>query len=161
MGKSSTNPPQNVYREARLKASQFNDRFRSREATAEETGIDRTRIARIELNTLNPYPEEVALMADAYNAPQLRNYYCHNTCPLGRDVCEIDSDSIDRISLSALSSFRKIGVVKELLLDITEDGVIDESEKGDLDQIIATLEGVAKISEQLKCWRERHFGKGD
>ena len=159
MGKSGTKLPQNVYREARLKASEKNDRLRSRESTAEETGIDRTRIARIELNVLNPYPEEVAMMADTYCAPELRNYYCHNTCPLGRSVCEIGSDSIDRISLAALASFRKIDVARELILDIMADGNIEESEKSDLDEIIRALERIADIKEDLKCWREKHFGK--
>lgn len=159
MGKSGTKDPRNVYREARLRAAGYNDRFRSRESTAEETGIDRTRIARIELNTLNPYPEEVLLMADAYNAPELRSYYCHNTCPLGADVCEAGTDNLDRISLSAVSSMRRIETARELLLDITEDGVIEEAEKEDLDQIIRTLEEITRITEKLKCWREKHFGK--
>ena len=36
MAKSGTKPAANVYREARLKASETNDRLRSRESTAEE-----------------------------------------------------------------------------------------------------------------------------
>lgn len=159
MGKSGTKIPVNVYREARLQASEKNDRLRSRESTAEETGIDRTRIARIELNVLNPYPEEVAVMADTYCAPELRNYYCHNTCPLGRNVCEIGSDSIDRISLAALASFRKVKMARELILDIMEDGHIEESEKADLDEIILALERISEVKEDLKCWREKRFGK--
>lgn len=159
MSKSGTKQHQNVYREARLKASERNDRLRSRESTSEETGIDRTRIARIELGVLNPYPEEVAVMAETYNAPELRNWYCHNTCPLGRDVCEIDGESIDRISLAALASFRKISEAGELILDIMADGNIDESEKSDLDEIIRALERISDIKEEMKCWREKHFGK--
>lgn len=159
MSKSSTKPLSNVYRSARLRASETNDRLRSREGAAEETGIDRTRIARIELGTLNPYPEEVLLMADTYNAPELRSYYCHNTCPLGTDVCEAGTDSLDRISLSAVSSMRRIETARELLLDITEDGVIEETEKEDLDKVIRTLEEITRITTKLKCWRARHFGK--
>ena len=159
MSKSHTNPFANVFREARLTAAEKNDRLRSRESTAEETGIDRTRIARIELDTLNPYPEEVAVMADTYNAPELRNWYCHNSCPLGKGVQEIGSDSIDRISLEALSSFRKIEVVSELVLDIMEDGIVEDSEKSGLDEVIRALERISDIKEDLKCWREKHFGK--
>lgn len=159
MGKSGTKRPANVFRDARLKASERNDRLRSRESTAEETGIDRTRIARIELGVLNPYPEEVAVMADAYSAPELRNWYCRNTCPLGRDVCEAGTESLDRISIRALSGFRKIQMVQELLLDILDDGMVEDSEKSDLDEIIRALERITDITADLKCWRERHFRK--
>ena len=39
------------------------------------------------------------------------------------------------------------------------DGNVEESEKSDLDEIIRALERIADIKEDLKCWREKHFGK--
>ncbi len=48
--------------------------------------IDRGRLYRIESGVAEPYPKEVHLMADLYNAPELRNYYCTEICPLGCDM---------------------------------------------------------------------------
>ena len=36
---------------------------------------------------------------------------------------------MDRITIRTLATFRKSGETKEMLLDITEDGVIDDNEK--------------------------------
>lgn len=153
----STKPTQNVFRSARNRAAQFNDRFNSREGAAAEMGLDRTRLARIELGVLNPYPEEVLIMASSYNAPELRNFYCRTMCPLGKDLPEVKEETLDRISIEALSSFRKVESAKELLLDITEDGIIDDSEKKDLQKIIDTLDEVSRISTQLKNWAEKNL----
>lgn len=46
--------------------------------------------------------------------------------------------NLDRITVRTLSVFRKIGKTKEMLLDITADGVIDESEKPELDEVVKT-----------------------
>ena len=55
--RSATKAAENVFYIARTNAAKFNDRFSSREGAAEELGIDRTRLARIELRVLNPYAD--------------------------------------------------------------------------------------------------------
>ena len=69
MSKKATKAADNMYYLARCEAAENNDDFSSREKAAEIIGIDRTRLARIELNTIAPYPEEVKAMAEAYNTP--------------------------------------------------------------------------------------------
>lgn len=76
-----------------------------------------------------PYPEEIRLMADLYNTPELENYYCTEMCPLGYGMQKVEIEDLDRISLKALDSFRRIDPTAGLLLDITADGVITEDEK--------------------------------
>lgn len=83
MPKNPTIAANNVFCIARKQAASFNDNLNSREGASEELGIDRTRLARIELGSLNPYPEEVLMMSDVYNAPELNNHYCSRLCPLG------------------------------------------------------------------------------
>ena len=78
-------------------------------------------------------------------------------CPLGKDFPDVKLEALDRISIKALSSFRKISAAKELLLDITEDGVITENEKGDLNEIIKTLDEVSRITQSLKIWAEKNL----
>lgn len=65
MPRNATKAAHNVFYLARKEAEKRNDRLGSREGAEEETGIDRTRLARIEGGVLNPYPEEVLMMAQA------------------------------------------------------------------------------------------------
>lgn len=75
MPKKATKAASNVFYQARIKASSYNDKLASREGASEITGIDRNRIVYTELGTLCPYPEEVLIYADAYNAPELLNHF--------------------------------------------------------------------------------------
>lgn len=157
MSKYATKACDNIFCKARYEAAKFNDRLSSREGASEETGIDKTKLSRIELGSVIPYPEEALVMSDIYNAPELRLYYCREMCPLGKDLPKIESADLDRIGIKALSSFRKISAAKDLLLDITEDGVIDENEREDFATVMKTLEEVSKITQELKLWAEKNL----
>lgn len=147
----------NIFYQARCKAATHNEQLSSREGAADIMSIDRGRIYRIESSIANPYPDEVHLMADLYNAPELENYYCTNMCPLGGDMPKADIADLDRISIRALSTFRKIGETKELLLDITEDGVISEDEKEDMQKILENLEELEQVAQSLKIWVKKNL----
>lgn len=147
----------NVFYKARCAAATHNEQLSSREGAADIMSIDRGRLYRIESGITNPYPEEIHLMADLYNAPELENYYCTNICPLGGEIPKADLADLDRISIRALSTFRKIGETKELLLDITEDGVISEDEKGDLNKVLENLEELEQIAQSLKLWVKKNL----
>lgn len=149
----------NVFYKARYAASSHNEQLSSREGAADIMSIDRGRLYRIESGIANPYPEEVHLMSDLYNAPELRRYYCKNMCPLGTDLPDAKVESLDRIGIKALSSFRKISAAKELLLDITEDGIITEDERPDLDSIIKTLDELSEVTQSLKVWAEKNLSE--
>lgn len=157
MSKYATKAAGNMFCQARYEAAKINERLSSREGAAEELGIDRTRLARIELGSVVPYQEEVLLMADCYKAPELKGNYCHEMCPLGKNMPKISDENLDRISIRALSSFRKVNEAKELLLNITEDGVITEDEIPDLEKVIATLDEINKVTQNLKNWIEKNL----
>lgn len=147
----------NIFYRARCEAATHNEQLSSREGAADIMSIDRGRLYRIESGIAIPYPEEIRLMADLYNAPELENHYCTNMCPLGRDMPKADIADLDRISIRALSTFRKIGETKEILLDITEDGVIDESEKADMEKILENLEELEQVAQSLKLWVKKNL----
>lgn len=113
MSKFATKAAANMFCQARYEAAKSNDRLSSREGAAEEIGIDRTRLARIELGSTIPYQEEVLLMADCYKAPELKGNYCREMCPLGKNMPKIENTGLDRISLRMLSSLKKINEAKE------------------------------------------------
>ena len=153
MSKFATKAAANMFCQARYEAAKSNERLSSREGAAEEIGIDRTRLARIELGSTIPY----LLMADCYKAPELKGNYCREMCPLGKNMPKIENVGLDRISLRMLSSLKKINEAKESLLDITADGIISEEEKPELKKIIQTLDEVNEITQNLKNWVERNL----
>ncbi len=147
----------NAFYQARCAASVHNEQLRSREGAADILSIDRGRLYRIEKGLINPYPEEVHLMADLYNAPELRNYYCTGMCPLGCEMPKADVVDLDRITVQALSSFRRLNETKEILLEIAEDGMITEDEKPDMQKVLNDLEELETVAQNLRIWAKRNL----
>ena len=147
----------NIFYKARCEAATHNEQLSSREGAADYMSIDRGRLYRIESGIAVPYPEEIRLMADLYNAPELENYYCRTMCQLGSEIPKAELVDMDRITIRTLSTFRKIGETKEMLLDITEDGVIDENEKPQLEEILKNLEEVEEIAQSMKLWIKKNL----
>lgn len=150
----------NIFYQARCKASTHNEQLSSRESAADILLIQKGRLYRIEKGVTNPYPEEVHMMADLYNAPELRNYYCKNYCPLGGDIQEVNIVELDRITIKALSAFKKIKETEKTLLDITEDGIITEDEKPDMEKILKNLEELEVVTQNLKVWVKKNLRRG-
>lgn len=150
----------NRFYQARCTAAAHNDQLSSREGAADLMSIDRGRLYRIESGVADPYPEEVHMMADLYNAPELRNYFCREMCPLGGDTPVLELDDLDRITVKAMAGLRKAADAKERLLDISADGVITDDEKPELKKILGTLDEIASIAQSLKVWTEKNMRQG-
>lgn len=157
MGTYPTKAAGNIYCMCRKKAAEQNEKLRSREGAAELLGYSTSSLAAWELGTDRPSPEAVMLMADLYHAPELKNYYCKNVCPLGAGIPELKVRELDRITIMALSSFKKICSSKENLLDIVADGQITEDEKPALEEIIKTMDEMTEIAQSLKAWAEKNI----
>ena len=153
MGKKATKAADNMYYLARGEAAESDEAFSSREKAAELIGIDRTRLARIELDTIAPYPEEVKAMAEVYNMPELCNSYCARECPIGKNsVHEVTIDDFDRLALKVLGSLKDIDALRLSLIAISEDGVIDESEQETFQNILDSLEKISTNAKALQLW---------
>jgi len=153
MSKKATKAADNMYYLARSEAAEQNSDFSSREKAAEIVGIDRTRLARIELDTIAPYPEEVKSMANAYNTPELCNSYCARECPIGKDsVQEVSIDDFDRLALKVLGSLKDIDTLRASLISISEDGYIDETERVTFQKILDSLEKISVNAKALQLW---------
>ena len=153
MGKKATKAADNMYYLARCEAEKQNADFSSREKAAELIGIDRTRLARIELDAIAPYPEEVKAMAKSYNMPELCNSYCARECPIGRNnVKEVTIDDFDRLALKVLGSLKDIDSLRASLIAISEDGIIEESERPAFQEILDSLEKISTNAKALQLW---------
>ena len=153
MGKKATKAADNMYYLARCEAEKQNAYFSSREKAAELIGIDRTRLARIELDAIAPSPEEVKAMAKSYNMPELCNSYCARECPIGRNnVKEVTIDDFDRLALKVLGSLKDIDSLRASLIAISEDGIIEESERPAFQEILDSLEKISTNAKALQLW---------
>lgn len=143
---------ENIYRQLREKQG-----F-SREAASIEAGdmISPERLERIENGKMAIHPDEVLLLSDIYKHPSLCNYYCSNECPIGREyVPEIKVKDLSQIVLEMLSSLNSMKKNQERLIEITADGIIDDSELEDFIFIQNELERISITVETLQLWVEK------
>lgn len=152
---TATKAKDSVYYLARMNAVESNDDLGSREGASVHTGIDRTRLARIELDTIVPNPDEVRMMAAVYNAPELMNFYCYHDCPIGKCMgillpsCQ--SSSVEQVAVKAAIALRNAEQAREQLLDISADGIISEDEKDTLNAVLAQLGQISQVAHQLQA----------
>lgn len=158
MAKKATKAADNAFYKARIAAATCNDVLNSREGAAEQLGIDRTRLARIELGSLSPYPEEVLLMSDAYNAPELNNYFCSKMCPLGcLTVPTAELLQLDRLTIKILAALGNAEFIQKTIIEVVKDGTVTEDEQSQIDRILNALENISKAAIEMKLWVEKNI----
>ena len=158
MGRRPTKAADNPFCQARLRAAEYNEKFFSKEYAAEQLHISAGQLQDYELGITKCIPPDSILrMEDVYKAPELRNLYCQEMCPLGYDMPEINMHDLDRITVKAMSSFRRMKRIEEIFLDITEDGIISEDEKEDLQKVLEYLEELEEITQSLKSWVKKNL----
>ena len=146
----------NRYYLARMAAAERNERMSSREGASDETGIDRKRLQRIEIGTLNPYPEEVLLMADAYHAPELMNYHCSRCCPIGqRTVPRAELNELDRITVKFLSALEQIRDSDKELLRIAQDGTLTADEMPQMEHLLSGIQRIATVALEIQIYLDK------
>ena len=99
-------------------------------------------------------------MSHIYNAPEIRNYYCRSVCPIGEKYTpkiDVDQVEIDRLTLRLLSAFRNISAIKDTLVEIVADGIISESERPALAEVLETLDAISVHAQELRVWVEKHL----
>ncbi len=151
MGRASIKKNKNMYQNLREELNL------TRETASELLeSISPDRIEKIENSKSTPYPEEVLVMADKYKEPKLCNYYCSNDCAIGKQyVPEVKVRDLSQIILPMLASLNSMQKKKELLIEITADNLIDETELKDFIQIQETLEEISLTVEALQLWAEK------
>lgn len=158
MGRRPTKAANNPFCQARLAAGEWNEKFYSKEYAAELLHISAGQLQDYELGITKCIPpDNILRMADIYNAPELRNMYCREMCPLGEDTPKVEVEDLDRIVIRIISSLRRIGQTEESLLNIVEDGHITEEKKPELKKVIDHLDELSAIEQNLKIWVEKNL----
>lgn len=147
---------ENIYRAARKKAAQENPFLNSLETAQDALCIDRLKLLKIENGQKCPNPEDVAAMAKAYNAPELRNFYCSKECPLGCDEKPFIYDDLDKISVRLMSALHFLENANDRIFAILEDGEISENEREEFANILKTLDKISYSAGSLELWAKKN-----
>ena len=136
MSRQATKAVGNRYFEARMRAAKFNEKLLTRAGAIEFLpGVTEDSLKKYELDITRPPNIVVALMADAYNEPELRQWYCVNECPLGKDCREIPEMPAERALIRLQNSVYEMEQLTRQLSLLMEDGTLDEDEKGTVPQL--------------------------
>ena len=118
-------------------------------------------IEQIENERVEPHPDEIMIMAEKYKAPELCNYYCSKQCPIGQHyVPEIKMQDLSQISLKMVDSLNNVQEKHRRLINITADGVIDDTEIEDCVEIQDESEKISITVEALQLWSEQMIANG-
>lgn len=156
MARQATKACGNRYFEARMRAAKFNERLATRAGAVEFLpGVTEEMLKKYELDITRPPNIVVALMADAYNEPELRSWYCANECPLGKDCREIPDMPPERILIRLQNAKSGVNAVASTLSDILDDGIIDAKEAEQLPQLRDDLLEVRRRMDEALALLER------
>lgn len=130
MPRQATKACGNRYYEARMRAAKYNEKFLTRTGAIDSLpGVTEDSLKKYELDINRPPNIVVALMADAYNEPELRAWYCTNECPLGKDCREIPEMPAERALIRFQNSVYEMEQVTRQLSRLMEDGELTEEER--------------------------------
>ena len=143
---------ENVYFECRKRAAIHNERLNSRAGAAEILGISESTLAHYELGITKNIPVDVVvMMAEVYNAPELKCIYCKSECPIGKELpIATEAGTIEGITVRMLSGLEdeKIDKIQKTLLRIAEDGKVEAAEREELKEMVQSLD--SSVSETVK-----------
>ena len=101
---------ENIFKQARLKAAEKDERFKTAEKAAFELhDMSRERLLMIEQDDpskrqADPSVFDVVEMSKAYKAPELCDYYCTQICPIGMGRTQLMYGSLGEISAKLMSA---------------------------------------------------------
>ena len=140
-----------IYFQCRILAAKNNVYLKSRESAAEYFGISVSSLANYERGITVPPLDLIMMMADVYGAPQLKNLYCLEQCPLGKQQpvsAEIKTLEAVTVGIIAKLDEKDIEKMRRELLEIAEDGKISPDEEDD-------FTAVSKELDKAVCDREK------
>ena len=151
----------NPFYKARIASNK--DDFKNRRDTAENIYISRRRLEEIETGKREPYPDEILIMAEAYDAPYLVEHYCNHICKIGQKFgCKYVENKGDayKATVMFIKSLKEAEQAKENILEILSDGEISQDEILMLDEAISKLNETMTDIINLKIALEKEKIKG-
>lgn len=154
-----TKSGENIYFRCRKESAKRNPDVSSREKAAELLGISVSTLANYELGVTKFVPVDIiVLMADLYNAPELKHMYCAQECPIGRGrPIAVEITSIERIALRLLKTINddSIRSFRESLMDVALKGVDGESDRIIYEALIERIDEIMVVLSELRMLGEK------
>lgn len=161
MPKQATKACGNRYYEARMRAAKYNEKLLTRAGAVDFLpGVTEDSLKKYELDITRPPNIVVALMADAYNEPELRNWYCVNECPLGKDCREIPEMPAERALIRLLNASSEIEQTIRQLSVLMEDGKLTEEEQAEVPELREKLLEFRRRADENLAALERAARRG-
>lgn len=156
MGKKSVNEHKSAFQLRREELGL------SREDASEHSGLSPERIERIENNKIEMTPNDAYQMANAYNSPNLCNYYCSNVCVIGGDyVPEVKVKDLRTITIEMLACLNSVNKHQERFIEIACDGEISRDEIADVLKIKEKLEEISTLTESFKLLVDKFIAENN
>jgi len=156
MGRKSTRENKSIWQTTREELGL------TREKAAELIpGFSPERIEKIENGRTQIQPEDVMLLAEYYKKPSLCNHYCVHECPIGQVIApRTESKELAQIAVETLNALNHLTRSKDRLLEIVEDGQVNDSEVQDFVQIKEELDKIALSVSNLQLWVKEQIAQG-
>lgn len=134
-----------------MEAAKYNDLYRSRAGAAGLLNVSEATVSDWELGLRNPNPEDIVRMSEAYNAPELLNYYCSRQCPIGRlTVPQIVLEAPSQSAISLIYELKRSEDIVNDLLNVLADGKITDDEIPVIRDVLKRIEAISKYGNQLR-----------
>lgn len=163
MESKCVNTGTSIYFQCRVLASKHNENLKSRESASEYFGISVSSLANYERGITVPPMDLVMMMSEVYNAPQLKNLYCLNQCPLGKEQpISAKMKTLEEVTVSIVAKLDENDVsdMKRQLLQIAEDGKISLKEEENFKEVAMQLDKLAVAISELKLLKQKLLRKG-
>lgn len=135
----------NIYQTARMAAGLTQER------AAELIGCSVRSIAAFETGERIPYDDVVVRMTEYYNAPFLGVQHLRQNTEIARQILpEVAPTNLPQAILHLQKEVNDFLKLRDEMIDITEDGVIDETEKPRWEAIEKALDDVCAAILALK-----------
>ena len=161
MARQATKACGNRYYEARMRAAKYNEKLLTRSGAVDcLPGVTEDSLKKYELDITRPPNIVVALMADAYNEPELRAWYCSNECPLGKDCREIPEMPAERALIRLQNSVYEMEQLTRQLSLLMEDGTIETEQQSIIPQLRDRLLEFRRRADENLAALERAARRG-
>lgn len=136
----------NIYKAARMAAGITQER------AAELIGCSVRTIAAYEQGERIPFDDVVVRMVDIYTAPYLGNQHLRQNSEIARQILpEVRPTNLPQAILHLQKTVNEFLKLRDEMIDITEDGVIDEAERPRWKVIEKELDEVCQAILAIKC----------
>lgn len=149
-----------IYFQCRILAAKTNKNLKSRESAAEYFGVSVSSMANYERGITVPPLDLVMMMAEEYNAPQLKNLYCTNQCPLGKgQPISTELKTLEAVTVGIIAKLEDVEDMRRGLLNIAEDGIISLDEEEEFEELSQTLDKLAVSISELRLLKDKLLRK--